>query len=68
MLAQVVYGEARGEIYTGQVAVAAVVLNRLEDADFPNTLYGVVFQKMRSPVSTTANIIYSQTAPPMKQH
>lgn len=45
MLAQVVYGEARGEIYTGQVAVAAVVLNRLEDANFPNTLYGVVFQK-----------------------
>lgn len=45
MLAQVVYGEARGEIYDGQVAVAAVVLNRLEDDAFPDTLYGVVFQK-----------------------
>lgn len=45
MLAQVVYGEARGEIYDGQVAVAAVVLNRLEDEDFPDTLHGVVFQK-----------------------
>lgn len=45
MLAQVVYGEARGEIYDGQVAVAAVVLNRLEDEAFPNTIRGVVFQK-----------------------
>ncbi len=45
MLAQVVYGEARGEIYDGQVAVAAVVLNRLEDDGFPDTLHGVVFQK-----------------------
>ncbi len=45
MLAQVVYGEARGEVYDGQVAVAAVVLNRLEDDAFPDTLRGVVFQK-----------------------
>ena len=45
MLAQVVYGEARGEIYDGQVAVAAVVLNRMEADDFPNTMRGVVFQK-----------------------
>ncbi|MGM9525664.1 MAG: cell wall hydrolase [Peptococcaceae bacterium] len=45
MLAQVVYGEARGEVYEGQVAVAAVVLNRLESTEFPNTLYGVIFQK-----------------------
>ena len=45
MLAKVVYGEARGEIYDGQVAVAAVVLNRLENEDFPDTLHGVVFQK-----------------------
>lgn len=45
MLAQVVYGEARGEIYNGQVAVAAVVLNRLEDNGFPDTMHGVVFQK-----------------------
>lgn len=45
MLAQVVYGEARGESYNGQVAVAAVVLNRLESNEFPDTMYGVVFQK-----------------------
>ena len=45
MLAQVVYGEARGESYTGQVAVAAVVLNRIEDDDFPDTMYDVVFQR-----------------------
>ena len=42
---QVVYGEARGEVYDGQVAVAAVVLNRIEDDGFPDTMYGVVFQK-----------------------
>ena len=45
MLAQVVYGEARCEVYDGQVAVAAVVLNRIEDDGFPDTMYGVVFQK-----------------------
>lgn len=45
MLAQVVYGEARGESYNGQVAVAAVVLNRMESEEFPNTMHGVVFQK-----------------------
>lgn len=45
MLAQVVYGEARGEIYDGQVAVAAVVLNRMEHDGFPDTMRGVVFQK-----------------------
>jgi len=45
MLAQVVYGEARGESYDGQVAVAAVVLNRMEHDGFPDTMYGVVFQK-----------------------
>lgn len=45
MLAQVVYGEARGEVYEGQVAVAAVVLNRVENAGFPDTMYDVIFQK-----------------------
>lgn len=45
MLAQVVFGEARGESYNGQVAVAAVVLNRMESDDFPDTMYDVVFQK-----------------------
>ncbi|ADG06625.1 spore cortex-lytic enzyme [Kyrpidia tusciae] len=44
LLTRVVYGEARGEPYTGQVAVAAVVLNRLEDPRFPHTIPGVIFQ------------------------
>ncbi|MDD4111112.1 MAG: spore cortex-lytic enzyme, partial [Clostridia bacterium] len=44
LLAKVVYAESRGEPYAGQVAVAAVVLNRVESADFPNTIAGVVYQ------------------------
>lgn len=44
LLSRVVYGEARGEPYTGQVAVAAVVLNRVKSSSFPNTVSGVVYQ------------------------
>jgi N-acetylmuramoyl-L-alanine amidase len=44
LLARTVYGEARGEPYTGQVAVAAVVLNRISNPAFPNSISGVVFQ------------------------
>ena len=44
LLARVVYGEARREPYTGQVAVAAVVLNRVRSASFPNSVAGVVYQ------------------------
>ncbi len=44
LLSRVVYGEARGESYTGQVAVAAVVLNRVKSSSFPNTISGVVYQ------------------------
>lgn len=44
LLARVVYGEARGEPYTGQVAVAAVVLNRVRSASFPNSVAGVIYQ------------------------
>ena len=44
LLARVIYGEARGEPYTGQVAVAAVVLNRVRSASFPNTIAGVIYQ------------------------
>ncbi|CAH0119275.1 Spore cortex-lytic enzyme [Paenibacillus sp. CECT 9249] len=46
MLARTVYSEARGEPYTGQVAVAAVVMNRLKSPDFPNTVAGVIFQPL----------------------
>lgn len=45
MMAHVVYGEARGEHYEGQVAVAAVILNRISSPDFPDTAYDVVFQR-----------------------
>lgn len=44
LLARVIYGEARGEPYIGQVAVAAVILNRVEDPRFPKTIAGVVYQ------------------------
>lgn len=44
LLAKVIYSEARGEPYTGQVAVGAVCLNRVKSSSFPNTLSGVVYQ------------------------
>ena len=44
LLAKVIHAEARGESYTGQVAIAAVVLNRVEDSRFPNTVAGVIYQ------------------------
>lgn len=45
MMAHVVNGEARGESYTGQIAVAAVILNRIESSKFPNSTYNVIFQR-----------------------
>ena len=44
LLAKLVYAEARGESYKGQVAVAAVVLNRVASSEFPNTVTGVIYQ------------------------
>jgi len=44
LMANAVYGEARGEPYEGQVAVAAVILNRVKSSEFPNTASGVIFQ------------------------
>lgn len=44
LLARLIYGEARGESYTGQVAVGAVVLNRVRSSSFPNTIAGVIYQ------------------------
>ncbi|WP_258361036.1 LysM peptidoglycan-binding domain-containing protein [Moorella sulfitireducens] len=43
LLARLVYGEARGEPYAGQVAVAAVAINRAKDARFPSTIAGVIY-------------------------
>jgi N-acetylmuramoyl-L-alanine amidase len=44
IMAQAVYGEARGEPYVGQVAVAAVIINRINSPTFPNTVSGVIFE------------------------
>lgn len=44
LLARCVNGEARGEPYIGQVAVAAVILNRVKHPSFPNTISGVIYQ------------------------
>ena len=44
LMARAVNGEARGEPYTGQVAVAAVILNRVNQSSFPNTISGVIYQ------------------------
>jgi N-acetylmuramoyl-L-alanine amidase len=44
LLSRLVYSEARGEPYKGQVAVAAVVLNRVASSSFPNTISGVIYQ------------------------
>lgn len=45
ILASAIHGEARGEPYNGQVAVGAVILNRVKSSDFPNTIKEVVYQK-----------------------
>lgn len=44
LLAMIINGEARGESYTGQVAIGAVVLNRVKHSSFPNTVSGVIYQ------------------------
>ena len=44
LLAKCIYAEARGEPYTGQVAVGAVILNRVRSSKFPNTIAGVIYQ------------------------
>lgn len=45
LLAQCIYSESRGEPYKGQVAVGAVVLNRVKSSSFPNSISGVIFQR-----------------------
>lgn len=44
LMARAINGEARGEPYEGQVAVGAVILNRVKNANFPNTIAGVIYQ------------------------
>lgn len=45
LLARIINGEARGEPYEGQVAVGAVIMNRVRSSEFPNTIAGVIYQK-----------------------
>ena len=45
LLAKTIYAEGRGEPYVGQVAIGAVVMNRVRNSAFPNTVSGVVYQK-----------------------
>lgn len=45
LLARLINGEARGEPYEGQVAVGAVIMNRVKSPIFPNTIAGVIYQK-----------------------
>ena len=44
LIARAINGEARGEPYEGQVAVGAVILNRVKDSKFPNTIAGVIYE------------------------
>lgn len=55
LLAKVIAAEARGESYTGQVAVGAVVLNRVDSSSFPDTVAGVVYQKGAFSAVTDSN-------------
>lgn len=44
LIARAINGEARGESYEGQVAVGAVILNRVKSSKFPNTITGVIYE------------------------
>ena len=67
-LARVVYSEARGEPYAGQVAVAAVVLNRVFDSGFPNTVWGVIFQPLAFTAVADGQINLTPNATLIKLH
>lgn len=62
LLAKVIAAEARGESYTGQVAVGAVVLNRVDSSSFPDTVSGVVYQAGAFSAVTDSNWSVAPTA------
>ncbi|ASS75161.1 spore cortex-lytic enzyme [Tumebacillus algifaecis] len=66
LLANAVYGEARGEPYIGQVAIAAVILNRIDNPNFPNTVPGVIFQPGAFTAVADGQIWLSPNAQAMK--
>ena len=59
LLAHLIYAEARGEPYKGQVAVGAVVLNRVKNSSFPNSVAGVIYQPGAFDVVSDGQINYS---------
>lgn len=66
LMARAINGEARGEPYEGQVAVGAVILNRVKSSQFPNTIAGVIYQsgaftavsdgQINSPISESSTV------------
>lgn len=59
LLAHLIYAEARGEPYSGQVAVGAVVLNRVKNSSFPNSVAGVIYQPGAFDVVSDGQINYA---------
>ena len=59
LLAHLIFAEARGEPYSGQVAVGAVVLNRVKSSSFPNSVAGVIYQPGAFDVVSDGQINYS---------
>lgn len=66
LLGKLVYAEARGEPYDGKVAVAAVVLNRVRSASFPNSISGVIYQSGAFSVVANGQISLSPDADSLK--
>ncbi|MDD2497165.1 MAG: LysM peptidoglycan-binding domain-containing protein [Desulfitobacteriaceae bacterium] len=66
LLARLINGESRGEPYEGQVAVGAVVLNRIKSSLFPNTLSGVIYQKNEFSVINDGQINLSPSTTAIK--
>lgn len=66
LLAKLIAAEARGESYKGQVAVGAVVLNRVSHASFPDSIAGVIYQKGAFSCVTDSNWSVSPTAESLK--
>ncbi len=62
LLSRLVYAESRGEPYTGQVAVASVVLNRVKSSSFPNSVAGVIYQSGAFSVVSDGQINLSPNA------
>ena len=65
-LSHIIYAEAGGESYEGMVAVGNVVLNRMKSSSFPNTIYGVIFQKYQFTPASSGSIYRTPSATAVK--